>query len=405
MAYANLVKSAVVKAPVHSRRGLQERAFALAFSGLVYPQIWEDPEVDIVAMAPLSGMRVATIASGGCNILAYLTEDVAEVLAVDLNPAHVALNKLKLAAFKYLPSYEDLFRFFGEASHPGNADLYRQWLAPSLDAVTRDYWNHWTVRGRRISQFSRNFYRYGLLGRFIALVHVGARLHGVDPRRMMAARDMDEQGRLFDETLGPVFDSWIIRWVCRRPASLFGLGIPPAQFDDLKSASGGNMAQLLRARLRRLACDFPLADNYFAWQAFARHYDVKGRRGLPRYLQENRFDALRDRVDRVQIEQVSLTDRLRAEPANSLDRFVLLDAQDWMDDQQLSELWAEIYRTARPGARVIFRTAGEETILPGRLPPARLAQWRYEAAASRDGHRRDRSSIYGGFHLYTLKDA
>lgn len=405
MAYANLVKSAVVKAPIHSNRGLQERAFALAFSGLVYPQIWEDPEVDIAAMTPLAGTRLATIASGGCNLLAYLTEDVAEVLAVDLNPAHVALNKLKLAAFKHLPGYEEFFQFFGRADHRGNKDLYRRWLAPALDAETRGYWDRPTVRGRRIGQFSRNFYRYGLLGRFIAMVHIGARLHGVDPCRMMAARGLEEQGRLFDETLGPVFESRVIRWLCGRPASLFGLGIPPAQFDDLKSASDGNMADLLRQRLRRLACDFPLEDNYFAWQAFARRYDTEGRRGLPRYLQAEHFEALRQRVDRVDVEQVSLTDRLRAEPATSLDRYVLLDAQDWMDDRQLGALWTEIQRTARPGARVIFRTAGEETILPSRLPDTILDRWYYDAVASRRGHLRDRSSIYGGFHIYHLKSA
>ena len=33
-----------------SRAGLSERLFALLFSGLVYPQIWEDPEVDMEAM-------------------------------------------------------------------------------------------------------------------------------------------------------------------------------------------------------------------------------------------------------------------------------------------------------------------------------------------------------------------
>ena len=33
-----------------SRAGISERLFALAFSGLVYPQIWEDPEVDMEAM-------------------------------------------------------------------------------------------------------------------------------------------------------------------------------------------------------------------------------------------------------------------------------------------------------------------------------------------------------------------
>ena len=33
-----------------SRQGIQERLFTLAFSGLVYPQIWEDPVVDLEAL-------------------------------------------------------------------------------------------------------------------------------------------------------------------------------------------------------------------------------------------------------------------------------------------------------------------------------------------------------------------
>jgi S-adenosylmethionine-diacylglycerol 3-amino-3-carboxypropyl transferase len=66
----------------------------------------------------------------------------------------------------------------------------------------------------------------------------------------------------------------------------------------------------------------------------------------------------------------------------------------------LNGLWAQITRTARPGARVIFRTAGRASILPGRVEDALLARWRYHDALSRDLTLRDRSSIYGGFHLY-----
>ncbi len=33
-----------------SRKGLEERLFTFAFSGLVYPQIWEDPVVDLEAL-------------------------------------------------------------------------------------------------------------------------------------------------------------------------------------------------------------------------------------------------------------------------------------------------------------------------------------------------------------------
>ena len=60
----------------------------------------------------------------------------------------------------------------------------------------------------------------------------------------------------------------------------------------------------------------------------------------------------------------------------------------------------KITRTARPGARVIFRTAAEPSLLPGRVDETVLAQWRYETELSRDLTRRDRSAIYGGFHLY-----
>jgi S-adenosylmethionine-diacylglycerol 3-amino-3-carboxypropyl transferase len=84
---------------------------------------------------------------------------------------------------------------------------------------------------------------------------------------------------------------------------------------------------------------------------------------------------------------------------------VLLDAQDWMTDEQLNELWSEITRTARPDARVIFRTAGEATILPGRVKADILGRWNYDAERSRILGYMDRSAIYGGFHLYQLKPA
>jgi len=74
-----------------------------------------------------------------------------------------------------------------------------------------------------------------------------------------------------------------------------------------------------------------------------------------------------------------------------------------MNDAQLTELWAEITRTARPHARVLFRTAAEETLLPGRVPDAILDRWDYNAEQARDLIRADRSSIYGGLHLYRFK--
>ena len=45
------LREAIYRHRIWSADGLSERLFGLLFSGLVYPQIWEDPEVDMEAMA------------------------------------------------------------------------------------------------------------------------------------------------------------------------------------------------------------------------------------------------------------------------------------------------------------------------------------------------------------------
>jgi len=110
------LRSAVHRNKPLSRAGVLERLFTVAFRGLVYPQIWEDPVVDLAALELGPKDRVITIASGGCNALSYLTADPAEIVAVDLNGAHVALGRLKLAALRHLPDYEAFLRYLGRAA-------------------------------------------------------------------------------------------------------------------------------------------------------------------------------------------------------------------------------------------------------------------------------------------------
>jgi S-adenosylmethionine-diacylglycerol 3-amino-3-carboxypropyl transferase len=71
-----------------------------------------------------------------------------------------------------------------------------------------------------------------------------------------------------------------------------------------------------------------------------------------------------------------------------------------MSDGQLNDLWTEITRTSAEGAVVIFRTAAEASILEGRVSQALLAQWHYDADKSQALNLKDRSAIYGGFHIY-----
>lgn len=386
-----------------SRQGISERLFTLAFSGLVYPQIWEDPVVDMEALKLQPGEHLVAIASGGCNILSYVTAAPIRLTAIDLNPAHIALTRLKLAAARYLPDYSAFHRFFAEADASANVTAYFEHIRPHLDEATRRYWESRNAIGRRrIAYFRSNLYRHGLLGTFIGASHLVARIHGRNPRKLLSAKSREEQRQIFESELAPLFDKRHIRWLVDRPSALFGLGIPPSQFKALKG-NESHMAKVLRARLERLACDFDLSDNYFAWQAFGRRYASGGSGPLPPYLQRANFETLRERAAGVEVEHRSFTEYLAGQPEGSVDGFVLLDAQDWMTDEQLSALWDEIARSARVGARVIFRTAGEETILPGRVPDEILARFSYDPETSRRLTLKDRSSIYGGFHLYVMK--
>lgn len=399
---SRVIDAAVISHEGASRKGLLERAFAFAFRGLVYAQIWEDPVVDMEALAITSDCHVVTIASGGCNVLSYLTANPRQITAVDLNTAHVALNKLKFVAVRSLPDHAHFRRFFGDADSPANIGAYQQYIQPHLDDTTRRYWEGRDLMlRRRIAMFERGAYRSGLLGSFIGAAHLLAKLYRINPSVMLEARSMEEQRALFEQLLAPMFDRPFLRWLTNQPASLFGLGIPPAQYDAL--AGNERMACVLRKRLEKLACGHDLKDNYFAWQAFGRGYGKAADAPLPPYLQADNYESVMQRVDRASIHHINMTEWLAAQPAASVDRYVLLDAQDWMTDAQLTALWTQITRTAKAGARVLFRTAAEPSLLPGRLPDALLGRWDYRAEESANFTLRDRSAIYGGVHLYILR--
>ncbi|HSZ75051.1 MAG TPA: DUF3419 family protein, partial [Rhizomicrobium sp.] len=323
-----LLERAAHTRPANTKRGAMERLFTLMFQGFVYNQIWEDPDVDMEALALRPHHRLVTIASGGCNVLNYLAADPARIIAVDLNDNHLALTRLKLAALEHL-SYDDFFRFFGEANDKANGEIFDSVLSGKLDSATRKHWQkHVPLKGRRINMFSRNLYRYSLLGRFIGLLHAIARLNGKNLYQLLNSRTIGEQRLAFERTIAPLFEQKFVRLLSKSPISLYALGIPPAQYEELMADSRDNPIDVLRERVERLACDFPIQENYFAWQAFGRGYDIENREAVPEYLKEETYNIIRTRTDRVETHHASLTDLLKHHDARSLHRYVLLDAQD-----------------------------------------------------------------------------
>jgi S-adenosylmethionine-diacylglycerol 3-amino-3-carboxypropyl transferase len=387
-----------------SKTGLEERLFAHNFTKLVYPQIWEDPKVDMQALDIQPDDNMVCIASGGCNVLSYMTKEPANITALDLSPAHIALNKLKLAGIRHSPNYRTFFDFFGTGNDASNINIYEVYYRPNLDAQTIKYWeSRHGLTKRKIDMFTNGFYQNGVLGRFIKAVHIFAKLNGVDLHEFIECRNLEQQKRYYKEYVEPMFDGKFLKFMTNRKLSLFGLGIPPQQYEELASAANGDMLAVLKERTRALMCDFPLTENYFAWQAFNRGYKDDSTGPLPPYLQFKNLHTLRSAKTNVEYQNKTFTAYLKSQKDKSKNAYVLLDAQDWMTNDQLNDLWQEINRTAAPGARVIFRTAGIPSILEGRVSDKILSNWHYHADQSKALTKQDRSAIYGGFHLYERK--
>jgi len=401
-AQASLLSDAVYGHRADGRVGLLDRLFARWFERLVYTQIWEDPACDLAALAIEPHHRIITIASAGCNALAYLLADPAEVTAVDLNRAHLALVELKATAVRAFDDHAHFVEMFGSGRSKANVQRFRQRIAPLLPIEARRWWTARDAFGRpRIGMFSSGLHRHGLTARFIGIVHTWARLRGVRLEDWTKLKSIEAQREWFDSRVAPLFDGALVRRLAASPPVIYNLGIPPSQHNALCEGDVDSMANVLRDRARRLATIAPVDSNWFAWQAYGRGYNVE-HGPLPPYLEPQAFPVLKARIDRLQLLHENLRVVLSARPDASLDRFVLLDAQDWMSDDELVRLWEEITRTARPGARVIFRTAGLASPLERALPAGLRARWRVDLDEAARLHAQDRSAIYGGFHLLHL---
>lgn len=404
------LQSAVQFENTASKQGFLQKLFAVWFDAFVYNQIWEDPRVDLQALQLDEKSRIITISSGGCNALNYTLANPASVTAVDLNRHHIFLLRLKLAALEFLPNYEDFFAFFGFGKHERNTANYENYIAPNLDSATRKFWESngllgKILHGRRISYFSKGgLYEHSRNGYFLRFFHKFSRLLGCKPDEILKAKTPAEQEKLYEKYIAPFFDSFLIQTVGKMPVTMFGLGIPPQQYEELKKdlADGSSVIDIYKERAKRLAVDYPIVDNYFAWQALGRKYDTENRRALPEYLKETNYEILKSNVARIRTKIGSVTEEIKNNPRETFNRFVFLDAQDWMTTEVLTDLWTTIAEKGGKDSRIIFRTAGANSPLTKALPQNLQNKFVYEEKFSKELFKQDRASIYGGFHLYKL---
>jgi S-adenosylmethionine-diacylglycerol 3-amino-3-carboxypropyl transferase len=379
---------------------------------LVYNACWEDPALDRVALGLGPADRVAVITSAGCNALDYLLAGAGEVHAVDVNPIQNALLELKAAGLRAL-DHASFFALFGRGRSPHARAMYFDALRDRLSPPARRYWD------RHIAFFSgrgwrRSFYYQGTAGSLarllLAKLRAVARL-GRPLEDLLRARTLDEQRAVYEAEIRDRLWSPALGWLLRRSATLSLLGVPPAQRRQIEEQCPGGLVGFLRGALEAVATRLPLSDNYF-WRVYLQgHYTPDC---CPEYLKPANFARLQaGLLDRLHVHTATLTGFLRrAEPG--LTKLVLLDHMDWMshaEPQALAAEWDAILAKARPGARVIFRSAAPRVTYLDHLRVRHRGReaalghlLRYDRALADRLHERDRVHTYGSFSIADLPD-
>ena len=378
---------------------------------LVYVTCFEDPAVDRLALEIEPGDRVATITSGGCNSLDLLLAGALEVHAVDVNPLQTALLELRIAAIRSL-AYEDFFALFGDGRSPRWREVYHDALRARLPDAARDFWDghmHWfSGRGWRGSFLYQG--SAGLVHKLLRDYAYRSRELGDAISALLGAATVAEQREIFARhQVRRRFGTPLLRWFVARPLALSMLGIPWQQRREIEAHHPEGVAGYALDALERALTQTPLRENYFWRGVLEGRYT---RECCPEFLKEREFERLKDGlVDRLRTHSCTLTDFLRGCEV-PLDKLSLLDHMDWMsghDPSSLAQEWSAILAHCRDGARIVFRSAAREVRY---LEPLRVELDGREIGLaealvcyperSRELYARERTGIYGSFHVVSL---
>ena len=352
---------------------------------LFFAQVREDPTLEIAALAPLPNSRVVVVSSGGCTALSLVAAGAAEVVAVDLNSTQNHLVELKMVALRRLVAPE-LMSFLGLApGTPQRRSRTYAVLRPYISDQAARYWD------ANQSLIARGAINCGVSERFIAAV--------VGVMKVAIHRKAKIETLLRLDTLPEQKEFFHREWNTRRWKLLFPLLLnrwtfnrtyDPGFFREVENPS---FAAHFRGLLEHALCEVPVRTNYFLHQMLTGTYPTRVPGGVPPYLDRTLREVLRSRLDSMELVDGGYAEYLASCDEDSVDAFALSNICEWLDPEGIDELFDQVIRVARPGARVCFRNFVGHTTIPERFTSSLVEN----RSAGQEAIRRDRSCLQSRF--------
>ena len=314
---------------------------------LFFAQVREDPDLEIEALVPAAGERIVVVGSGGCTALSLVAAGAGHVVAVDLNRVQNSLTELKAAAVRVRQPGEALAFLGGAPMSAENRRICYQVIAPELGMDARAWWDAHTA------QLARGVLGTGVTERFIGGVITAMRLAIHPPgriRRMLACRTVEEQRSLYRKEWDTV--RWRGLFTVLLNRAVFRKTYHPGFFEHVENPS---FAGHFRSLAEHTLTEIPISTNYFVHHMFTGRYPAGVPGGLPPYLDPAGAAVVASSPDALTVVDGSYTAYLRTCADASVHGFAVSNILEWLTPEQTDELFAEVVRTAVPGARFVFR--------------------------------------------------
>jgi len=310
-----------------------------SFEIVRYAQVWEDADILVEALRPGASDTVVSIASAGDNAFALLAEGCERVIAVDMNPAQLACVRLRKAMYARL-THDGFLELMGSRSSARR----RRLLEDAVAGLSEDDRRFWKAREKEVVLHGAGgvgkFERYFRIFREWVLPFIHNR-ETID--KLLRHRDPPDRERFYEEH----WNIWGWRWMLKVffSRTVMGrLGRDPAFFDHVEGSPAEQVARLTR---KALVDQDPSLNPYLHWILTGAHGKT-----LPRALREEQFDAIRRRLDRLDVRLCTV--ETLAEEGVKADAFNLSDIFEYMSPAAHEAAYASILTTANPGARIAY---------------------------------------------------
>lgn len=309
------------------------------FDFIRYAQVWEDADILLEALKPLSGGRFVSVCSAGDNALSMLTLNPQEVVALDLSEVQTFCLDFRIAALKTL-SHDQLLEIIGSVPSERRLGLYTK-MRKALTPRSRQFWDLQEHIIRAGVGSGGKFEKYFSTFRSFILPFM---LSGYDVQQLFKPRNRSGREVFFDTR----FMNWRFRGLMRlffSKAVMGRLGRDPEFFAFAEGSLSDNILKRTRHALVELD---PSENPYLHWILRGRHDQI-----LPFWLRPENFDPIRNNLDRLRYEVCSLETFVQREEG-LWDGFNLSDVFEYMPEATSDRLLTDLAEHTRPGGRLVY---------------------------------------------------